>query len=62
MLLWSNRKVPLFIIIIPFLWSLVGLSAALSLGMKEDFGLVIAGMSGFLLIVFRNRKQLATTR
>ena len=30
--------------IIPILWSLIGLSAALQLGMAEDFGLPIAGM------------------
>lgn len=56
MFLWSRRKVPFHIMIIPLLWSLVGISAALSLGMKEDFGLAIAGLSGFLLIVQQNRK------
>jgi hypothetical protein len=29
----------------------------MSLGMKEDSGLVIAGLSGFLLIVLRNQKR-----
>lgn len=57
MLLWSRRTVPIYILVIPLLWSLIGLSAALSLGMKEDFGLVIAGVSGFLLILLRNQKK-----
>lgn len=61
MFLWSKREVPLRITIIPLLWSLIGFSAALSLGMKEDFGLVVAGISSFLFIVFRNRKQRAST-
>jgi hypothetical protein len=62
MLLWTKRAVPLYLVIIPFLWSLVGLSAALSLGMKEDFGLVVAGVFGFLLIVLRIRKPRARHR
>jgi hypothetical protein len=62
MLLWSRRDVPLYIAIIPLLWSLVGVSAALSLGMKEDFGLVIAGLLGFLLLLLRNRKQRASSK
>jgi uncharacterized protein DUF6064 len=61
MLLWAKREVPLYIAIIPFLWSLVGVSAALSLGMKEDFGLVIAGLLGLILILLRNRVQRAST-
>ena len=30
--------------IIPFAWSLVGLAAALQLGIPEDFGLPVAGL------------------
>ncbi|MFY9620602.1 MAG: DUF6064 family protein [Pyrinomonadaceae bacterium] len=61
MFLWSRRTVPIYILVIPLLWSLVGLSAALSLGMKEDFGLVIAGLLGFLLILLRNRMKRPST-
>ena len=57
MFLWTRLKVPMYIMVIPLLWSLIGLSAALSLGMKEDLGLVVAGALGFLLIVLRNRKK-----
>lgn len=59
MLLWTRHTVPIYIMVIPLLWSLIGLSAALSLGMKEDWGLVVAGVSGFFLIVLRNRRQRA---
>ena len=62
MFLWSQCEVPLYLVIIPLLWSLLGLSAALSLGMKEDFGLVVAGVSGFVLIVLRNRKGRVSTK
>jgi hypothetical protein len=61
MFLWTRRSVPLYLMIIPLLWSLIGLSAALSFGMKEDFGLVVAGVAGFLLIVWRNRRERAST-
>jgi hypothetical protein len=56
MFLWTSRNVPLYLMVIPLLWSLIGLSAALSIGMKEDFGLVVAGVFSFLLIVRRNRR------
>lgn len=62
MFLWTRRNVPLYLMVIPLLWSLIGLSAALSIGMKEDFGLVVAGVSSFFLIVLRNRKERASTR
>jgi hypothetical protein len=61
MFLWTRRNVPVYLIVIPLLWSLIGLSAALSIGMKEDFGLVVAGVSSFLLIVWRNRRARAST-
>ena len=52
-LLCSTRKVPLFLIAIPFIWSIIGLSAAMSLKIVEDFGLIIAGVVGALLIAFK---------
>lgn len=39
------EAVPPSLLAIPFLWSLVGLSAAIQLGMKEDLGLVVAGLA-----------------
>jgi hypothetical protein len=35
---------------IPLLWSLVGLSAALRLGMVEDYGLAVAGLLAIVLV------------
>lgn len=61
MFLWTRRNVPLYLMVIPLLWSLIGLSAALSMGMKEDFGLVVAGVTSFLLIARRNRSARAST-
>ena len=54
MLLWTNRRVPLYILPIPFAWSLLGISAALTLGMTEDYGLLVAGLVGSSLIILRD--------
>jgi hypothetical protein len=56
LLIWLQGKVPLGIIVIPFLWSLLGFSAALTLGIREDTGLLIAGISGLIVIVLRRRQ------
>jgi hypothetical protein len=53
-LLWSGAPVPLRLVIIPALWSVLGLSAALEFGIVEDVGLVVAGVAGTALIVARN--------
>ena len=57
LLLWTDRGVPPVIVVIPVLWSLIGSSAALSLGMKEDIGLLFAGLVGTLLIYVKNVVQ-----
>ena len=54
--LWASRPVPIYLLIIPFLWSLVGLSAAIHLQVYQDFGLGVAGVLGTAFILWRNRK------
>jgi hypothetical protein len=56
LLLWTNKIVPKYVLVIPLIWSIIGFGAALSLGVKEDFGLLIAGIVGFILIFIRDRK------
>ena len=51
-LLHSDRRVPWFIILIPLLWSFIGFSAALNLSVKEDFGLLVAGMLASPILLF----------
>jgi hypothetical protein len=53
-LLWSERNVPLRLILIPAAWSLLGVSAAFSLGVLEDYGLLVAGAIATTLVVTRN--------
>lgn len=52
-LMWSDKKMPLSILIIPFIWSIIGFFAALQLGVREDTGLLVAGILGTLMIIWR---------
>ena len=54
--LWSDKRLPVTILVIPFLWSLIGFFAALKLGIFEDTGLLIAGLFTFTMIILANRK------
>lgn len=48
LLAWADSGLRASMLVIPVAWSLVGFSAALSLGMIEDFGLVAAALLGTL--------------
>lgn len=56
MLLWTERPISKWLLVIPFLWSILGVSAAVSLGIWEDLGLLVAGISATVLILWRDRK------
>ncbi|SMO60514.1 hypothetical protein SAMN06265218_106201 [Fodinibius sediminis] len=53
-LLQARGGVPLWLLVIPAFWSLIGFSAALHLTIYEDVGLVIAGVGGVLMLWYRN--------
>ena len=55
-LLTTKKSVPLILIIIPMLWSILGFSAALSLDIFEDTGLIISGVV-FLILYFLKKRQ-----
>jgi len=55
-LLFSSSRIPFIIIIIPATWSVIGFSAVVSLGMKEDTGLLIAGFVCTSMIIYKNTK------
>jgi hypothetical protein len=55
-LLWTTKPVPSYLLIIPLLWALVGMSAAVNLRVPQDYGLVVAGVLGTALILIQNRK------
>jgi hypothetical protein len=55
-LLWANIRVPIYLLIIPFIWSLIGMGAALNLDVPQDYGLGVAGIIATILILTRNRR------
>jgi len=57
LLLWADGRVPWWVVAVPAVWSLLGLSAALQLGMHEDFGLLVAGVGGSAMILLKNRRR-----
>lgn len=59
-LLLAHSRIPVYGLVIPLLWSLIGVSAAIHLGMWEDIGLVIAGITGTILLIRSNRHNTYT--
>ena len=56
MLLWATG-LPRYLVVIPAAWSLIGFAAALTLGIREDIGLLGAGIVGTSIIVGRPRRR-----
>ncbi|MBK8982667.1 MAG: hypothetical protein IPM38_10190 [Ignavibacteria bacterium] len=55
LLLLSDRKCPLTILVIPFVWSIVGFTAAFNFGIVEDIGLLVSGLLTIIMVLMRNR-------
>ena len=55
MLLIAEPPVPRRLLVIPFLWSLIGGSAAFLLGVAQDWPLLFSGLIAVALIEFRRR-------
>lgn len=51
----TDKKVPMSILIVPAIWSIIGFFAALSLGITEDTGLLVAGVVAVPLLLYRKR-------
>jgi hypothetical protein len=61
MFIWVKNKFPLVVLAIPFLWSILGFSAAFSFGIIEDTGLIITGLITLVVILLHNKKVPAIT-
>ena len=55
-LLFTNKKMPMHLLIISLLWSVIGFTAALTLTIYEDTGLLFAGVTALVLLIMSNRK------
>lgn len=61
-LLWATRRVPAWLLAIPAVWSLIGASAAVQFGIREDYGLLVAGVVGTIMVLVKNRRWKASVR
>jgi hypothetical protein len=55
LLLWAEPQVPTALLVIPLLWTLIGSTAVLVLGVTEDLGLFVAGLLGTANLAVRQR-------
>lgn len=56
-LLLARGRVPVRLLVVPFLWALVGASAALHLDVREDLGLVVSGVLATALLLLSRRSR-----
>ena len=56
LLLWCESRAALRLVIIPVVWSVLGLSAALSMSMTEDYGLLVGGVASLTYILLDRRR------
>jgi hypothetical protein len=57
MLLWVSNRLKWYKYLLPLIWALIGSSAAFKLGIREDIGLLIAGVVGAILLLTRRKGQ-----
>ncbi len=50
---------PVHLLILPLLWSIIGFTAAFTLTIYEDIGLLVAGLTAFILLLIINKKYSA---
>ncbi len=55
LLLLTDKKFPVAILIIPVIWSVIGFTATFVFGILEDAGLIIAALAASFLLANRNR-------
>jgi hypothetical protein len=60
LLLWGLERLPWRVVVVPLLWAGVGTSAAVTLGMTEDFGLPLAGIVTIGFVVDGRRRARRT--
>jgi hypothetical protein len=54
LLLFTVQKFPKWLLVIPLLWSVLGISAAVSLNVPQDYGLIISGVLVFIMLLVRD--------
>ena len=52
--LWSEKKLPISLLLETMMWAVVGGSAAVFLGVREDLGLIVSGLISISITLFRS--------
>jgi len=60
LLLLTAGRTPLHLAVIPLIWTLVAGATAWILSIPQDLALPVAGVAGFALILWKNRRQART--
>ena len=53
-LLLNEKKTPVLILVIPFVWSIIGFMAVFQFGILEDTGLILASLLAMPLLFYKN--------
>lgn len=56
LLLFTTQRLPAYLFIIPGLWAIVGLSAATSLGVRQDLALIVSAVIAIGMLSVKNRR------
>lgn len=59
--LFTTRRMPGYLLIIPTLWSILGLSAATALGVRQDLALILSAVVSISMLIARNRRKTEDT-
>jgi hypothetical protein len=59
-LLLATKPIPRLVLAVPFVWSLIGGSAAVLLSVPQDWLLLVSGLISIPLIMFSERQSLST--
>jgi hypothetical protein len=57
LLVWLSPPPPWWLLVVPLLWVVVGSSAAFALGIREDIGLLVAGVTASAWLWYRSRHK-----
>jgi hypothetical protein len=55
-MLLTTPKFPKYLLIIPSLWAIIGLSAAINFGVYQDFIMLIAAITAVIILITRKNE------
>jgi hypothetical protein len=62
LLLWTDKRVPKYLLVIPIIWSIIGFFAALQLGVGEDVMLLVIGVATLVMLWYRDMWEARLSR